>query len=447
MPWTEVSPGRFERPFDHLERHYLKILSTGIPLNREHYSISGAIRLEWDRPKKQIIDALRSAWKTLRFDYPSLAAVPLDDKCVYEIPNEAALEAWLKETVVVLSSDSETTVDDLYANFTPGNLAKIYYFPRSCEVVIHSSHWRIDGIGLLYLFDKLLKLLDEPREVQFGNEAERLSISLDEVMGLKNEVKPELEQAATAQLMKILTNFPPVGLPTKPEKVPGSSQRCRLELEPDLTSAIISNSKSKGYSVTTIIHAAIICANQVHADHDIPAKTYTSLLAYDLRKYCPAPYNTTNYPLCVYHTGFPATVVPSTLFENASQLKSMYSQPLTEWNPSPFDYLTSYVKQASALILAPLPEGTPIPSEVNLSSLGLLNGLLSAKYGKDIEVKDFWLGVEMLTRVIMIHVWTREGRLTFSACYNREFYDASFVKTVLETVKQELVKGLGIHES
>ena len=45
------------------------------------------------------------------------------------------------------------------------------------------------------------------------------------------------------------------------------------------------------------------------------------------------------------------------------------------------------------------------PSDPVLSSLGVVDRYIHSKYGDKVEVNDFWLAVEMLTRQGEVHVW------------------------------------------
>lgn len=69
---------------------------------------------------------------------------------------------------------------------------------------------------------------------------------------------------------------------------------------------------------------------------------------------------------------------------------------------------------------------------------------LSSTYKIELDVIDFWIGVEMLTRQMMVYVWTRGNKLKLSICYNESFYARDLVERFLESTKRELVEGLGI---
>lgn len=386
---------------------------------------------------------MKEAWKAIRYRHPTIAAFPDSGKYVYEVPDSVAVDCWLEETFTTVSPP--TTTDDLHATFKPGKYAQLYYIPRTSEIMIHSSHWRIDGIGYLHLLHHFFEAVANPKPVNFGNEGKNLSPGLDEVMSIPEPWTEEAGQAGQNALIDYFKNLPTIGMKTGPEQVPGATRRCRMTLSPEETSAVIAGCRSKGFSVTSGIHAAVVCVAQKQADPDIPATKYTSLLPWDFRKYCPAPYDGADHPVASYHSGFPGTLKPSTFLENASQWREIYSRDPTSKEWGVFDWHAAYVRFAITSFTQPPPPGFIPPTEPGISSLGNIDQFVKGEYGDGaVEMEDLWLGVETLTRQILSHVWTRQGRMTLSACYNKNFYDADFVEEYLNDVKGELLKGLGI---
>ena len=92
----------------------------------------------------------------------------------------------------------------------------------------------------------------------------------------------------------------------------------------------------------------------------------------------------------------------------------------------------------------PPPPGSLPPSEPSLSSLGIIGEFIAHKHGDAVEVTDFWLGVDILSRQLMVYMWTHRGDLKRSACHNREFDACEVVEEFLTTAKDDLVKGSGM---
>lgn len=441
MPWKETSPGHFTRPFDSIENFFKAISAAGLPLKREHMTLSAAVRCRLDPSLGDIEATLLNAWKTMRFDYPQIAAYAKDDVYNYDVPDAAALESWVTKTFIFAPASATTA--ELCANCPLNMLATLHYLPHTSELLLRSSHWRIDGVGSMNLLNHLLRPLAAPRAVQFGSEGKNLRPALDEAANVPTETTPEMEQAAMSRIMEFVQNVPSIGLPTSSNQIPAATRRCEIELTPELTSDIVARCKARDLSVTTAVHAAIVCVTQALADPAVPAKAYASFLNFDLRKYCPAQYNGANNPVAIYLTGLPVIVSPSSFSGNASQLQRIYSKSLSSPDSSIFDYLAYYHNKVCAVFTAPPPEGTIAPSEPGVSSLGIADQIINAKHGEKIEVLDLWLGVEMLTRQFMTYLWTFQGRMKISVCYNESFYEKDYAQAFLERVEALLVQELG----
>ena len=176
--WKETSPGHFERPFDSIERFFLAIGRGSLALNREHWAVSIFAQFESNASREDTETALRHAWKTMRYDHPSLASIAREEIKMYEVPDQVALDAWLDRTFILESAS--TTKDELLALFRPSALASLHYLPHTSEILIHSSHWRIDLVGAISLLQNLFSAVDKPRPIDFGDEAANLSPSRDE---------------------------------------------------------------------------------------------------------------------------------------------------------------------------------------------------------------------------------------------------------------------------
>ena len=62
------------------------------------------------------------------------------------------------------------------------------------------------------------------------------------------------------------------------------------------------------------------------------------------------------------------------------------------------------------------------------------------------EVNDFWMAVEMLTRQVELHVWTFHGDLTLGASFNQNFYEGEFIENFLFRIQDILLKGLNVED-
>ena len=104
--------------------------------------------------------------------------------------------------------------------------------------------------------------------------------------------------------------------------------------------------------------------------------------------------------------------------------------------------LPCYVDKVTAMVSSPPPAGTLPATEGNLSSLGLIDKYLQPQYGDKLAITDFWLGVEMLTAIPIVHAWTRQGRMKFNLSYNESYHTLEVAQKFLDTVINILVESL-----
>ena len=422
-------------------------------LNKEHWSISIFAQFEMKASMKETKTAMRQAWKTIRYDHPQLACIAYGDTKIYKVPDDAALDAWLDETFIV--HPDSMTKEQLFATLHPSALATLHLLPNTSEIMIHTSHWRIDFIGGLSLLQNFFIAMAEPRQVHFGDEGRNLSPCRDEAAGYNSfynsgsqALIEERKTAASDLVMQLLNNLPSIGLPVQnPNATPGSTKRSKSVLEPETTSAIISACKNRDLTVTTALHAALIVAlQQITPTPPSSSTKYTSWGIFNVRPLLKAPFNdSTIHPATVNIIGLPLSLHPSTYTDLALQLKHFYKQRLPPSADSRIEgeIIVPYSNTIADIAGQPLPENLPAPSEPVLSSVGVIDDYLKPRYG-DIVVKDFWLGLEMVTQQLAIHVWTWQGRMTLSAVYNEAFYEEAFVKGFLEQVMGILLAELAV---
>ena len=470
MSWTPTSPTRFERPLDTIEKFFVALAASEAPLQREHWSVSVSARFRWH--SEDLPSALLQAWKTIRHDHPQIACTIEGDRKVYVIPDGPALDAWLAQTCI--TEPATTRVADLVASFKPSFLATLHYLPGTSEVLIHSSHWRIDGIGALRLLDRLFTLLAYPRPgpVEFGTEAPNLSPSLEEAALVSLCRTSSSAEYAQSLFNSYVHKLPSIGLPTapKPAQLPGATNSLTHRFTLCSTTSFLTACKSHSLSPTSAVHAALVQATyalspSTTGEHRRTLAPYTAMCAFDLRPYL-APRNSAD-PVALYMSGLPISLPPpntgSTFASHAQALQTLYSQSLAPNSPPFLSALKDWVTLTTGLLAAAPVEGMPEPSEPALNSLGLVDRYVKASYGCQgeegkeeheegketagttmVEVEDFWLGVEMLTRQLEFYVWTFRSRLVFSLCFNQAFYEIEFVKRVMGCVREVLEKELGI---
>lgn len=439
--WKETSPGHFERPFDSIERFFFAIGRGSLALNREHWAVSIFAQFETNASPKDTETALKHAWKTMRYDHPSLACIAREETKLYEVPDQPALDAWLERTFIIESAS--TSKDDLLASFRPSALASLHYLPHTSEILIHSSHWRIDLVGAISLLQNLFSAVDKPRPIDFGDEAANLSPSRDEAANytsldqLGNSAQAQqIEKAATDVVMQLISNLPSAGLPAQNvDQMPGGTRRAELILDKAKTAAIISACKQRDFTVTTALHAALLVAMQEVAPPPPSSSVkYATFGIFNVRPSLKPPSdNSAIHPAALQIVGLPLVLQLSKYDDLAQQLKQYYKQRIPPSADSSIHeaIMVPATSKMADIVGQPLPVGFPPPREPLLSSVGVVDRYLKPDYGS-IKVKDFWVGVEMMTPQIIFYLWTWQGKMTLSAFYNETFYDQDFVQQFLQ---------------
>lgn len=459
MPWQQVSPARYERDFDSLERFYRAIAALGAPLNKEHYFLSCVVRLKiLPSPEK-----VQQAWKALRQLYPQIAAVVNErgTGLVYTVPSPEDLETWVQDTFIVESA--ENTADTLYNKTPPSPLFKLYYLPGSRELLFRTPHWRIDGIGMMYLQSALFRILANGPLSSLsidGTEAARLAPSLDEAASVPTEATPAISESADAELSAVLTGSSPISIATEPNSLPTTTRRVTLSFSPQTSQRIIAACKSRSLTITTAAHAALITATLPHAQHNFDPSTrgqaggrYIGFNAIDLRKYLPPPWNGPDAAVSIYHTGVPCSIELESnndFSSLAATIGNIYRRNLARDNPrNMFNFLPEYVRKVRGLLGAAPADPLRAPAHAELSSIGVVDDYLPSRYestgnGDDIEAEDWWIGVEVINRLLLINIWTWQGVMTLSVNWNEAFYQDEFVHRFLDEWKDVLLKELGV---
>ncbi|KAL5344880.1 hypothetical protein ACLOAV_010277 [Pseudogymnoascus australis] len=412
MPWQETAPGRYEREFGSIEQFYRQIAASGAIIQKQQFLISCSIRLK----ESPSVAGLQRAWKALRFLYPQIATEPDESgsRLIYTVPSQESIQTWMRETFIV---DAEcNSAGNLYTCVKPTAFFKIYYMPLSREILFRTPHWRIDGTGLQILQNVFLQVLaDGPPSIIFdGSEVIRLAPSLNEAASVPREPTPQVSRASDAELNVFQSGPPSAPIATLLNISPASPQRYRTTFSTEMTERIVSSSL-------------------------------------DLRKYLSAPWNGPQSAVSLYHTGLPFSIDLNKHQDfNAitAEMGAIHARTLrNDESQNAIEFLSSYVKKALGLLSAAPEDPLKAPAYQTLSSLGVVDNYLQRKHcGKvaTVEIEDWWLGVEIINRVLGTTLWTWNGRLNLSVSYNEAFYERSFVEQFIDGWGRELTKALGV---
>ena len=442
MPLKQVKFGQYERPFDTLELLDRGVAATGSRFQKEQYHISSVIQLK----NVPSVAQLHEAWKELRHQHPQIAAISdeTSSRLIYTVPSPETLEEWLQNTFVVHLSETRNA-ESLDAVLTPSPLFMLHYLPRSRELFFRTPHWRTDGTGMVLLQHDFLTLLARGPQssLEFdGSEVSRIPPSLDEAVGISLDITDEMKVATEAELAILANGTAPSSIiQTLQNTTPGNSRRSSTRLSKDLSGKLIAASKLRGLKVTAAVQSALILAVRPHL---IPADgRLVCFNTYNVRDRVPAPWNGPQGATGLYHTGQPCSIDLGINKDYDAIAKTLTSHYQRDLEPL-LKIMPCYVQRIGSLLAAPLELAIQAPGAAHpeLSSLGVIDSRLPTVHAgpaTTVEIEDWWLGVQIINRVLQTYLWTREGEMHLACHFNDAFYEREFVEGFLEEWKAKLV--------
>lgn len=447
MPWTEISKGHYQRQIGENETFIKLIGDSGAPLEREHWAINAdaAFKRNSRISEEEFVQHLKTAWQALRFHHPSIAAIASGTQIDYTVPDQQELQRWLAETFHIHEDQSR---EDVVAAHKPTPYVVLHYFPAQSEILMHTSHWRTDGIGILQLMNAFLDLVGseatllDPSSLAWGEEPARLAPCVEDAANLPAEATEEIKVEAEKWTKTFHGAVGAVGIEFTPAKdcLPGGTRSARDSLSESTTEAIVAACKAQNISVTSAIHAALAETNWAFAAPEDRSKHWLSTIRAGLRPYLPEPYSTPAYASGLYTSGYMHSLEAGQSFvQNAKQINELYRAGLSQ------EFLQAHRQYALNLteLIKNTPPDAPPGSGVDISSLGLVEKILGPKHGS-LEVLNVNVGVEVLTPQMTLFVWTFRGRLEVNLVYNEAFYEAERPAKFLESLKSTLLTELGV---
>ncbi|KAI3399741.1 hypothetical protein diail_5809 [Diaporthe ilicicola] len=403
LSWRETSPGTFTRPLDTIESFFKWLSDLGVPLKREHWGVSLALRVSLPDsiPASEPEPYLRRAWLILSKQHPILYARPEGNSVTVSPLNE---DEWLKESFITHTGE-QATVDSLFTSIEPAPIVSCHWLPRSRDLILHGSHWRLDGIGSLKLADRLLVALsavlrvghDAPLESYGIDCTPHLTPSLDEISGAytdEESTPAAVKKVADGLRDTVLRGAPSVGLPLTPgteKALPGPSSRLRVTLDAATTRSVVAACKARGIKVTSAVHAAIVQAVAAHPQHPL-ARHYCITAAIDLRRRLPGDKRGDGPELAAGMFISPGLVsVEEPAAEGgkggfdaiARELNATYGADMSRLYDAGEGDMVSvteatapFARRIVPLLQMPQPEGLPPQNAPHLSSIGVMETYL-----------------------------------------------------------------------
>lgn len=447
MPWKELSTNKYTRPLDNAELLLKTVAAPFQALDREYWAINVVARVQLDiESLEKTIAALQSAWVSLRYHHPHIAAILDEATLVYQVPDKKALAAWLSESFFVHPNKK---TDDFLHSAPWFEYSSLHYFPDSSEIVMRSHHWLVDGIGALHIMNRFFELLSAGDILlSFGDEWKNLQPGLQEGVGISPDSSPENIAEATNMLMQFAGNMPSIGLPIEnSHETPGRTFESRLEYPPAILENLLTACRKESWSITSALHAAIVVATQEMATASPTAKNFTTVACFDYRPYMPDPYNSVRmWPMGVYMLGLPTSLSAADFSTQANALQKFYKQPLARNQFPPLEYYDQYTGLMAAALSQLPTTGMPENTTPYLSAIGSIDRRVQEVYEgkKRVVVECVALRTDILIPPIAMYQWSWQGRFVITACYNEVFYKKEFMDKFLGRVESILFQGLGL---
>ena len=450
MSWLEEKPGLWQRPIGDNEKFIKFIGDRSHQIGREHWSVTSGAKFTLNRGWNisELSKNSFDAWCKVRFDHPSIACTAGADTLSYQTGSNDSVISWANETFKV--HDLDVTAEDVIANLKPSRYITAHLLPGENTIILHAAHWRTDGYGALQLVHAFLNSLCEvvsgnPKAIQWGEEWRRLTPSIEEVLDIPVTATPKILEA-TKDCMKTLTHARGavgVALTGDKQAAPAGTRSARFCLTEPETRAVAAACAEQNISLTSAVHASCATLTRMQALPGDRDKHYTSTMRFSLRPHLPPPYSGPGFAAALYTGGYMFPVPASqSWIENARAYEREYSTGITE------DFLQcrrQYAEEVLGILQRGVPPPNPPPSEVDISSVGDAEALVSPRFTHDgtvLEVQDLNIGVEILTRQTYCFMWTFRGRLELQLVYNEAYYRQDhaerMVKIIAETLKAEL---------
>ena len=468
MTWKETDQqGVFSRPIGENEAYIKLVGEIGSTDKHENWAVNSTTTIApiGSFASVDLAAHFRRAWAHLRFQHPSLAAEvgPDDTSFIYTVPADgAALEDWVSRTYSVAAEAASSA--DMIPTLRPSPYAKLVNVPRSGELLGHTTHWRTDGHGVFLIFDALLSIasgplpLADPAALAWGTEVARLVPAIEDAAGVPAEPTPEQRERAAALVGTFAHAAGALGIPYLGDAgtSPAGTRSASIALSTTITEKVMAACRARDVSVTSAVHASVAGANYALAE-DAAARNrhYASTMRFTLRPHLREPYSSAALAAGLYTTGWNHRVEPRASWAERLQVyQDVYHGGITrEYVDSHREYaiqlggLLRNLLQAAGDQSSPPPP--PPPSDVDISSIGVVEKLMRRSYGTTeagLEVSAVSIGVELLSRQGVTYVWTFRDQLNLHVVYNESYHSADQMSRFVDTVKSQLLEGLGVED-
>jgi hypothetical protein len=453
LSWKETKPGIYERGLDYMESLHHQVGSIFASVGGEQWCVSLCIRISSSGIcNQELIQKIQSSWTYMRTRHPELASFVENERRIYralsavDAPDQVWTKQWIDDTFFVIPKGS---ADDQFSSLPPvhGQATKLWLFTESREILIRSSHDRIDAIGGLFLLDDLIHGIVHTSEeaisnFSVGDDLKNLSSSIEIAAQLPATTDEDMHKA-NKFLAQGAVDGSSIGLnATNLDQQPGRTQKLNFIFTTEETTEVIKAVKKRGCTVTQAVQTALLLASKVIGTKE--RDFYSSIAVFDLRSsIMSASEGNENLHrrVAAYHTIWPVNIEVGSFNTTLQRFKEFYTSfPGRQPETAKTGLYRPIVDAVKAALSAPPASSN---TSIGLSALGIIDDLMTWQVG-DLRVTNFWISQDILTPNVICTSWTRSGRMQINASYNDRYYLEKDVQTFLAMMKNVLFHGLGI---
>lgn len=463
FPWIEIRRGYYRQQLDSLSTRWSTWYTDDLEWRRDPVNIASYCKIRCPKLSPLELETrLRKAWIALRYHSPGIASGLVREPegethyRSYETPTRSALSQWVWQTFRVHTHKSiDVLCEELgrefmpVLNFCPGRPEEATA-GSSGELLLVCNHFFNDGRGTFYLWQAFLKLAQIPEEVVFGDEAEHLPPSRDDLLGLPpRPTVPAFIRAATA-IGNAFTPKP-IALPLEVNadtSKPGSKM-VRHMLTEQQTAALVLACRKRGITVTAAFRAAhmMSCQAAWTASGREPRDQYMAIEMFDVRPWFRKPYDSRRNFGADYHGLIPARFdlsIPNSFDRLAQDVNEWLRERRQEYAADP-NGLDAILVVMQSLLGGPTPDSVS-PAAPIFGSYGVIDGkLMQRQYGDEIYVEDVWSGVPCAGGSMSgSWIWTFNGQLNILFSYDTACYSTAMFDNLIQDTARRLLQGMGI---
>ncbi|TEA10747.1 hypothetical protein C8034_v008703 [Colletotrichum sidae] len=435
--WRSASLNHYVREQDTREKLVMRQVKS-VPGHINYYLIF-SVKLHHPSSGFDPETRMRQAWAMLRCAQPSVGVVTAGTKVHFTAVDRDGLGVWIADTFFI--HPSAESAASLSATIKPNRAMQLHYLPRSKEIILCSSHERVDGLGMIMLLDKICHYFAFPSAPRLAGQADRLSPPLD-IAADVGTASPRVWDKARTMLQAWQVNAARSLhiIADRPGPASSTVDTVRLELSTLESASLVSLSKASKVSVNDLMNGLVVMAAKEYAG--VTECNWLGGVISNARKLCKHPYNTAEHACNVCFAAIPAYIehVESALdFARRIKLQRVAFQkdpealqlllPMLAMTGDPTDKVQQSQPRANSRCL------------VEYSGLGSVDELLRHTHG-EVQVEDFWVTVGHCGSSIGVYGYFYRKRLNFTLSYNNGFHSRERMSRLLDTLKN-VVKDCG----